>query len=130
MTEFLKLAHLTRGSWFARATNSHTIRLIGTDPIPILPDREEGAFDWQAGPAPTFAGRAEEGGPDWWMTSEHAAWRAALIPEALVWVRQVMPDGTDDIAAGRSKGVWRIATAEVEPGRMFIELSDRIGEAR
>jgi len=128
MSEFFKLAHLYRGSWFARATSSHSIEVLGSHSLPILPDREQGAFDWQALPGPTYTARPEEGGPDWWMLKDHEGWRNALTPGRIVWVRQVLPDGRDDKAASDSKGLWRIGTAEVGPGRLHLQLIERIGD--
>ncbi|WP_375690451.1 hypothetical protein [Pseudooceanicola sp. LIPI14-2-Ac024] len=128
MSEFFKLAHLYRGSWFARATNLRSIELFGTEPVPILHDREEGAIDWQGKPGPTYQGLESEGGPDWWMAPEHEAWRKALAPGKIVWVRQVMPNGVDDPAAGASKGLWKIGAAEIGPGRLHLYLTERIGD--
>ncbi len=130
MTEFLKLAHLRRGSWFARAADTKSIARLGSDPLPILPDREQGALDWQAKPRPVYTARAEEGGADWWMAPEHEAWRRALRPGALAWVRQVMPDGRDDPAVCESKGLWRLGEAQIGPGLLRLELAERIGEVR
>ncbi|MDF1854806.1 hypothetical protein [Pseudooceanicola sp.] len=130
MTEFFKLTHLTRGSWFARGVNSKTLAVLGTEPIPILPDREAGAFDWQAPLGPTFTGLESEGGAAWWMAHEHEAWCAALIPDVVVWVRQVLPDGRDDTAAGRCKGVWRLAEVDIAPSHLLVRLGNRIGEVR
>ena len=130
MTERLKLSLLTRGALFARAANSHSIRLIGTDPIPVLHDREGVAFDWQARPGPVFTGLSEEGGPDWWMAPEREGWRRALGPGALVWIRRALPDGRDDGAAEHDKGVWQLSQGIVETGRMTLWLARRIGDAR
>ena len=128
MSDFFKLAHLYRGSWFARATSTTSIARLGTAPVPILPDREAGAFDWQAESGPTYEARAEEGGADWWMGEDHEGWRSALAPGRIVWVRQVMPDGRDDPRATESKGLWRIGTSEIGPGRMHLQLIERIGD--
>lgn len=127
-TEFLKLVHLYRGSWFARAASTHAIATLGTDPVPILPDREAGSFDWQARPGPLYTAREEEGGADWWMAREHEGWRNALGPGRIVWVRQVMPDGRDDPVVCDSKGLWRIGTSAIGPGRMVLQLEERIGD--
>ncbi|MGH1424351.1 MAG: hypothetical protein ACRBBU_06455 [Pseudooceanicola sp.] len=129
MTQFLKLAHLTRGSRFARGVNSRTIELLGSDPVPIVPDREDGVLDWQAADGPTYleTAKADEG---WWMNAAQEGWRAALVEGAIVWVRQVMPNGIDDPGVGRSKGVWRVAMAEITPNRLFLTLSDRIGDVK
>jgi hypothetical protein len=128
MSEFFKLSHLYRGSWFARATSTTSIARLGTAPVPILPDREAGSFDWQAQPGPLYTARLEEGGADWWMSDEHEGWRNALVPGRVVWVRQVMQDGRDDPMVCDSKGLWIIGTAEIGPGRMVVQLSERIGD--
>jgi len=128
MSQFFKLAPLYRGSLFARATSTASINRFGTDPVPILPERGADAFDWSAGSAPTFDFRTEEGGENWWMNDRHESWRNALTPGQIVWVRQVPPEGGDRDAECRSKGLWRIGTAEVGPDRMRLQLTDRIGD--
>ncbi|OWU85232.1 hypothetical protein ATO6_09400 [Oceanicola sp. 22II-s10i] len=131
MTDFVRLTPLYNGSWFARARDTHSIALIGPRSIPILQDWEDGALDWQAEPEPRFEQIADPAaGTPWWMEPKHEDWRAQLEPETVVWVRLMFrlkdKDGTP--VPGRSKGIWRIGTSEIDAHRILLTFSERLGD--
>lgn len=128
----IKLKHKSRGSWFAVASDTAARNLLGEQILPVLRDWNAGTFIWGP-PHPRYVeSRGEDtgGGTVWWSEPGHAAWRSSLVDGTIVWVREVRHDGTRAASVGRSKGVWRICSVEIDDERLKLDLIERVAEVR